>query len=297
MRALVTGATGFVGRHMLPALTARGYDVAGIDSNNGYGSIDCRAMFSADYSERYDLVVHLAANVGGRRSIDNTPLWVAQNLGIDAAMFAWAVRTHQPRVVYYSSSAAYPVGFQRVWGDGRPMFGPLAETDIDLDEPELPDGTYGWAKLTGERLAQYAAAAGVRVHVFRPFSGYGTDQGEDYPFGAFLARVRRQEDPFDIWGPGTQVRDWIHIDDVVAGTLAAVEHDLPGPVNLCTGVGADFRTLARMFAGAGDYQPEYRHLEAEPTGVMYRVGDPTLLNTFYQPTVDLAEGIRRALAA
>jgi nucleoside-diphosphate-sugar epimerase len=59
----------------------------------------------------WDLVVHCAANVGGRATIDGNPLWVAENLELDAAMFRWAVAMRLPRVVYYSSSAAYPVDY------------------------------------------------------------------------------------------------------------------------------------------------------------------------------------------
>jgi nucleoside-diphosphate-sugar epimerase len=107
-----------------------------------------------------------------------------------------------------------------------------------------PDQTYGWAKLTGEMLAEHARAAGVAVHVLRPFSGYGEDQGTEYPFGAFIERARKREDPFVIWGDGRQVRDWVHIDDVIGATLAVVEADYQEPVNVCTGRGVSMAELA-----------------------------------------------------
>ena len=80
------------------------------------------------------------------------------------------------------------------------------------------------------------------------FSGYGEDQDDRFPFGAFRARARRRDDPFEIWGDGEQVRDWIHVDDFVGAILAAYEHGVDGPVNLCTGIGTSFNDLAAMFA-------------------------------------------------
>lgn len=314
MKALVTGHEGFVGRHMVTELEQRGYDVDGVDLAAGpskmFGPVwrfqrDVRDFFRS-CDRHYDLVVHLAALVGGRQMIEGQPLRVAVDLALDAEMFQWALRTRPGRVVYYSSSAAYPVGLQQATRSTTtpdsgtrlvevPNTWRLREDDIEFGWIGAPDLTYGWSKLTGEMLAQHADAEGLRVHVFRPFSGYGRDQALDYPFPSFVDRARRRADPFEIWGDGQQVRDWIHIDDVVAGTLTAVEQDVAGPVNLCTGRATSFNELAKLVTSAAGYSPAFRHLEAMPSGVHYRVGDPTKLLTFYQPKVTLEEGISRAL--
>lgn len=283
--ALVTGSAGFVGRHMVPALEARGYDVQGCDLKTGE---DCRDRFLGD-NTRYDLVVHLAAIVGGRACIEGEPLKVATDLGIDADMFQWAARTKQPRVVYYSSSAAYPTALQEI----GPRF--LTETDIDLDDVRSPDLSYGWSKLSGEQLARWAAAEGVITHVFRPFSGYGQDQDLTYPFPSFIDRARRHADPFEIWGDGTQVRDWIHIDDVVEATLTAVEADMRGPVNLGTGRATSFVELAGLVTAAAGYTPEFEFRLDAPRGVTFRACDPTLMHSFYVPRITLEQGIHDAL--
>lgn len=286
MRALVTGAAGFVGRHMTRALLGRGWDVARCDTVLGW---DAYAAFAGDTV--YDLVVHAAAVEPHRAAIDTKPMHRAENLRLDAAMFAWAVRTGQRRVVYLSSPAAYPVALQ----DGA-RWDRLTEEDIDLTRAQEPDAAYGWTKLTGERMAAAAASIGLAVHVVRPFSGYGEDQREDWPFGAFTARARRREDPFVIWGDGSQVRDWIHIDDVVAGTLAVVDNDVREPVNLCTGVGTSMVDLVRLACKVADYSPVIELHPDKPTGVQYRVGDPTRMNEVYTAEVSLDEGVRRALA-
>lgn len=304
--ALVTGDAGFIGRHMVDELLRRGYQVTGIDiryvnvnldirkGSYAHITIDCRKFFEK-YVDQFDLVVHCAALVGGRKMIENQPLKIAVDLEIDSAMFRWAVQTQQPRVVYYSSSAAYPTRFQ----NGKP---PRLSSENMINAGRYgewligrPDMSYGWAKLTGEYLASLAAAKGVRVHVFRPFSGYGSDQDFDYPFPSFIRRAAERADPFVIWGDGLQVRDWIHVDDVIAGTLAIVDQDVSGPVNLCTGEGVNFRQLQRLVCNAVGYSPEIEFRTSEPSGVQYRVGDPTLMHSYYKPKVNITNGILNAL--
>lgn len=286
MRVLLTGHRGFVGRHLHKAMDARGWDVTGIDLVDGHDALD---FFRTD-DTRYDLAVHCAAIVGGRASIDGSPLGVATNLALDSWYFRWLTRARVPRAVYYSSSAAYPVELQQPGPLRR-----LVETDIDLDNPRLPDATYGLAKVTGERLARYAEAEGCRVHVLRPMSGYGTDQADCYPFPAFIARALRQDDPFEIWGDGGSTRDWIHISDLVGATLAAVDQDVTGPFNLGTGRATSFDELARLVTREHGYVPALKHRLGAPQGVYHRVADPTRMREFYRPTVSLEEGIARAL--
>jgi len=285
VKVLITGSEGFVARYFRRAL--EGHDLTLVDVR-ARPSVDARDFFRRD-DTRFDLVVHLAAVVGGRATIEGEPLRVAVDLAIDAELFQWALRTRPGRVVYYSSSAVYPVGLQT--GDPPRR---LRETDLDLDDPKLPDLTYGWAKLTGEQLARYAAAEGLRVHVFRPFSGYAEDQDESYPFRAFVDRARRRADPFEIWGDGTQVRDWVHIEDVVAGTLAALE-DEPRPLNLCTGRATSFTELARLATAAAGYDPRIEYLADAPRGVSHRVGDPSAMFEVYRPRISLEESLRGVL--
>jgi nucleoside-diphosphate-sugar epimerase len=289
--ALVTGAWGFVGRHMTRALRERGWDVVGCDIANPEHPIDCLDVFR-NGDRVFDLVVHAAARAPHRAAIDGRPATMAYNQLLDAAMFDWALRTGQGRVLYLSSSAVYPVVLQ----DGDPPHD-LHETATDMVHGIMPDAGYGWTKLTGEKMAAAAAVEGLAVHVVRPFSGYGEDQGEDWPFGAFVARARRREDPFTIWGDGRQVRDWIHIDDVVAGALAVVDADVRQPVNLCTGRGTSMKELAGMIVAEAGYQPWVAYRPEAPSGVAYRAGDPDRFHAIYKPKVSLEEGVARAVRA
>jgi len=288
MHVLLTGSAGFVGRHLHAALDARGDTVTAVDLIHGRDALD---LFRFD-SAPYDLAIHCAAIVGGRASIDGSPLGVATNLALDAWYMRWLARTETPRAVYFSSSAAYPVILQQP-GEVRR----LVETDIDYQRPGRPDATYGLAKLTGEQLCQYAAAEGTQMTILRPFSGYGSDQDDAYPFPAFIRRARERQDPFEVWGDGKSTRDWIHIDDLVGATLAAIDEEVTGPVNLGWGRATSFDELAGYVTQAAGYSPVVKHLPSAPQGVHHRVCDPTRMLAFYQPKVTLEEGIRRALAS
>ena len=295
-KALVTGSAGFVGRHFAAHLREAGWSVAGIDTVTGPGTVFCDARdFFRGLSgpgHRYDLVIHCAAVVGGRQVIEADPMVQAVNLEIDAALFRWARVVRPGRVVYFSSSAAYPVMLQ----DGQPPYA-MPEDEIKFDGlAGVPDQLYGWAKLTGEFLARQAIADGLPVTVVRPFSGYGSDQDASYPFPAFIDRALKREDPFLIWGDGGQTRDFIHIDDIVRAVMVMYEQDRAGPVNLCSGSGTLMRTLARMICDQAGYAPEFEYAPAAPSGVRYRVGNAFALSQFCRPRITLEEGIRRALA-
>jgi nucleoside-diphosphate-sugar epimerase len=300
-RALVTGAAGFIGSHFADRLMADGWLVDQVDLlfTCGAAGRDCREWFTYNGGERdhYDLAVHCAAVVGGRATIDGSPLDVAVNFELDVAFARWAARTRPDHVVYLSSSAVYPVDLQDPRQMGRDHYA-LREEDIDLDAIRQPDAIYGLCKLVGETLMCHLERAGVRTHVFRPFSGYGPGQSLDYPFPSFVARALRREDPFVVWGDGQQVRDWIHVDDLVSAVLAAVEQDVRGPLNLGWGRPVSFDDLAALVCAAAGYSPTIQHLEDAPVGVRYRVCDPTrmLEVEVYRPWVTLEEGIRRALA-
>jgi UDP-glucose 4-epimerase len=287
MRALVTGHRGFIGRHMADALTGAGYDVVGWDLDIGS---DARDLFRRE-ERRFDVVVHCAAMVGGRLQIEEAPLAQGLNLELDAAMFGWAARTRAGRVIYYSSSAAYPVALQT----GTPPF-VLDEDDIDLDDARQPDQVYGWCKLTGEKLAVLTRRAGVPVSVIRPFSGYGEDQSLDYPFPAMAARARRRAEPFTVWGSGEQVRDFIHVDDICAATMTMISEGIDGPVNFGNSRPTPMLELAGMMCREAGYRPEIATRPEKPAGVMYRVANVARMTEFWTPKVTLEEGIRRAVS-
>ena len=183
MKALITGHKGFVGRYFSEHLEKEGWTIYGMDiKENG----DCRNFFK-EVNRQFDLVIHLAAIVGGRESIEGRPLAVADNFSIDSEFFQWCLKTKPKKVVYFSSSAAYPVSLQTEARHVR-----LKESMSCWEHMSMPDMTYGASKLIGEYLASFAQ----NVHIFRPFSGYGTDQDLSYPFPMYVKRAMERANPF-----------------------------------------------------------------------------------------------------
>lgn len=322
---LVTGGCGFVGRHLVKALLQDGYTVWIVD-NLSTGRAperwipldkkdsvifiheDAMSFFlrqlglipgkQATILPKFEEVYHLASVVGGRAVIEGDPMAVAIDLAIDSIFFRWVVmqRSAIGRVLYASSSAAYPV-------DSQTKEGAIAlQEDMIQFKGQLgmPDMTYGWSKLTGEYLSQIAARQyGVSVACVRPFSGYGGDQDISYPVPAIALRVAKREDPLIIWGTGEQGRDFVHIDDCIAAIRQAITHIHDGSaVNIGTGKLTTFKQVAGLFAELARYSPELKPLVNKPEGVQSRYSNPTYMKKLlnWTPTISLEQGFSRVLS-
>jgi UDP-glucose 4-epimerase len=247
--------------------------------------------------ERFTDVYHFAAIVGGRLKIEGDPMAVALDLSIDAEFFYWICQHKPDRVLYPSSSAAYPINLQSPSGAIA-----LSEGDIDFKKNlGVPDMTYGWSKLTGEFLAQIAARHyGISVVCIRPFSGYGEDQDLSYPVPAIAARAAKKEDPFEVWGSGKQGRDFVHIDDVLDLVQLLMNQVSDGSAfNIGSGQLTTFLELIALFTRFAGYSPEIKPLLDKPVGVHSRYCDMSLVEQRFgwKPRISLEEGMHRVYEA
>ncbi len=317
-KVLVTGGAGFVGRHVVARLLQQGHEVHCVDpvvpmsgglapadwplctpldfDHFHYYPQDCRDWFRQHPDESFDYAFHLAAVVGGREMIENNPLAVADDLSIDAQYWQWAVRAKPAKNVVFSSSAAYPIDLQREAG-----YQLLKEDMITFtDRIGMPDMTYGWSKLTCEYLARLAHEKhGLKSVCYRPFSGYGEDQDDSYPFPGICKRVlaHQGEPVITVWGSGRQMRDFIHIEDCVSAILHTMDQvDDASAINLSTGIYTSFIEFARIAAGLCGFEPDIHGTSTKPEGVFARAGDTTRqdqLGCVCQIT--FRDGIQRAL--
>jgi len=318
-KVLVTGAAGFVGRHVVRRLLDAGDEVhavdcvapytGGIDPAGGWPLFDprdcrtfhfykedCRTWCERVKDTDFDYAFHLAAMVGGRLMIENNPLAVADDLAIDASYWQWAKIARPRKNVCFSSSAAYPVALQRA--DHYVL---LKEDMISFDgDIGMPDMSYGWAKLTCEYLARLAYEKhGLKSICYRPFSGYGEDQDDAYPFPSICKRVlaNRGAEVLHVWGTGTQMSDFIHIEDCVDGILTTMDQiDDAGAVNLSTGILTSFIEFAQIAAELAGYHPKVQGMSDKPAGVHARGDDTAKQRALgFQAKIDFRTGMARAL--
>ena len=318
-KILITGGAGFVGRHFVKYFLDRGDVVVCVDSiapftggldpeggwpffspkdysNFKFVRSDCRDYFKNVQETDFDLALHLAALVGGREMIENNPLAVAEDLSIDSMYWSWAVTARPRKSICFSSSAAYPIKYQR-----PDSYRLLSEDMISFaSDFGMPDMSYGWAKLTNEYLAKLAFEKyGLQSVTYRPFSGYGEDQDKAYPFVSVCKRVLENigASRLQVWGTGDQMRDFIHISDCVEGVISTMDGVQDGSaINLSTGILTSFKQFALKAAELAGYSPEIFGNATKPEGVFARGGDTAKQRSLgFIHKVTLEEGISRSL--
>jgi nucleoside-diphosphate-sugar epimerase len=301
LKALVTGAAGFIASHLSGQLLDRGAEVIGIDCFADYyprpikeanlEALGSRPGFSfiestiqgADLDRLLDGVTHvfhLAAQAGVRKSWGHDfQVYTTNNIEATQVLLEACIGKPLHRLVYASSSSVY--------GDAATI--PMRE-----DAVPHPLSPYGVTKLAAEHLCHlYSANHGVPATSVRYFTVYGPRQRPDMAFNRFLKAARRG-DPIAVFGDGGQTRDFTFVTDAVAGTIAAGERGVPGRAyNLGGGSRVSLNEVLDII-GRVTGQP--LHIERGPAqkgDVRDTYADTSLARTDlgFQPTVSLADGL------
>ena len=262
--ALVTGGAGFVGRYLIPKLQQQGYVVTCVDPL--YLQWPSRFEELEWGDEPFDVVVHLAANIPDVSERFALPISSYQDIALDLKMTEYLLAHPPKECVVWPSSCA-------------------------IDNPKDP---YAWVKLTAEKFCAALHKAGVPVVILRPFSGYGWGQALSYPFPAIFDRAMRHEDPLTVWGSGYQIRDWIHVRDLVAAFIWAIHFGPRGlPIEVGTGSGTSLRNLAEAIATEVGYHPVFiQGDESKPASSDTRIANvQPVYNLGFRAVVNLEEGI------
>ena len=307
-RVLVTGAAGFIGSHLVEALTRRGDEVVGIDNFDGFYP---RAMkernlaevgkprgFSFREQDMLDVealvplltaetvVVHLAAKAGVRPSLANPVGYAEANVTGTAAVVEAARRAGVTRFVFGSSSSVY--------GDSTPV--PFREDAVAV-EPVSP---YAATKRAGELfLTSVAPIYGLRAASLRFFTVYGPRQRPDLAIHAF-ARKMVEGRTLTLFGDGTQARDYTYCDDIIDGVVAAIAWTAHAPVgvetfNLGGSRPVPTEAMVEEIAAALGLKPKIEWAPMQPGDVQRTAADLTKSGAVlgYAPKVPFPEGIRR----
>ena len=300
--ALVTGAGGFIGHHMVNYLKQRGYWVRGVDLKppeyeatlaDEFLLLDLREFDKCLLGTRkVDEVYQLAADMGGIGFISGNHASVARsNVLINAHMLE-ASRINEVERFFYSSSACiYPMHLQE-----SPDVAGLQEHDA---YPALPEEGYGWEKLYSEKLCQYYTedfGLGTRVarfhNVYGPLGTY--DGGREKAPAAICRKVALAQDEIEIWGDGLQTRSFMYVDDCVEGIYRLTQGDHHQPLNLGTDVMVTINELVDLVSEIAGKKLKKVHDVSKPQGVRGRNSDNSKLREILQwePAVSLEEGLR-----
>lgn len=309
MKAIVTGAAGGIGLHLIRRLLDVGYEVTGVDDfSRGANDEDveaCRVagaqFFTSDLATRagwdaldgpFDVLFHLAA-VNGTRNFYEQPVRVLTvNLMTVVHGLDWAANGGAERVVWTSSSEAY-AGLAEL--DALPL--PTAE-DVALIIPQPSNVRFSYAssKIAGESVAHaYAQERGLPVAIVRPHNIYGPRMGFDHVIPEFIERIAGGESPLVLYG-GEQTRSFCYVDDATEILQRLGESRFAPGFTVHLGNGREETTieaLARMVLRIMD-APDEVTLRPAPTGsVARRCPDTSRAEalTGYTPQFDLARGL------
>lgn len=309
-KVLVTGGASFIGSHLVDALLDRGAKVHIVDdlTSGRLANIEThlkagRVTFvEADLREPgiaraamkgIQIVFHLAADHGGRGYVDLHQAGPASNLFLDGVVFWEALKAGVEKVVYASSGCVYPNFMQ---SDPKKE---IYLREEDVKPPHDADNMYGWAKLMAELTLQaYHREHKLGAASCRYFTVYGPRGVENHAVIAMIARSFVRQDPFEVWGDGTQIRNWTYVEDIVSGTILAAEKINDGTaVNLGTMERVRVLEAAQMAMEFAGYKAEIRLRRDMPTGPVNRVADNNLAKKLlgWEPKTPFREGMRKTM--
>ncbi|MCX7885940.1 MAG: NAD-dependent epimerase/dehydratase family protein [Verrucomicrobiae bacterium] len=299
-KVLVTGGTGFVGGHLVDALLEAGADVRVAVHNRPLRRRDSRIeVVSADLRRPEECrdavrgvqyVFHAAgsvgaAGVGAARMMNG----IVTNLVLTAQVLEAAWAEGVERFLLFSSSTVYPAVQHAV-----------VEEEAWNGPPHPSYFGYGWMRRYCERLGEFVAAnSGLKIALVRPSAVYGPGDNFDlatcHVIPALVRRAVERQDPFVVWGTGDEVRDFLHVRDLVRGCLLALEkHAECDPVNLGCGRGATVKEVVKIILRAAGHQNAQVVFDSsKPATIPFRMVDISKARRLlgFEPRIGLEEGL------
>ena len=296
-KALILGAGGFIGSHMVKRLKKEGYWVRGVDLKYPeFGKTEAdefvigdlrnplivkEVMLAPNQNEfgegSFDEVYQFAADMGGAGYVftgDNDADIMHNSAMINLNVAEWAVK-YKIKLLFYSSSACIYPKYNQMDPDNPKL-------SEDSAYPAAPDSEYGWEKLFSERLyLTFLKNLGLNIRISRfhnIFGPEGTWEGGKEKAPAALCRKvieAKDGDLIEVWGDGKQTRSFLYIDECLEAVLRLMRSDFMGPVNIGSEEMISINNLVRMIIGISGKNLKIKNIEG-PEGVRGRNSDNKL---------------------
>jgi nucleoside-diphosphate-sugar epimerase len=306
--ALVCGAGGFIGSHLIKRLKKEGYWVRGVDLKYPeFGKTVADDFVIGDLRDqlvcknitqdiRFDELYQLAADMGGAGYVftgEHDADIMHNSATINLNMIERCRIKNIGKIFYSSSACMYPK-----YNQEDPNNPKCAE---DSAYPAQPDSEYGWEKLFSERLyLAYHVNYGIHVRIARFHNIFGPEgswnDGREKAPAAICRKIAQAEDgaEIEIWGDGKQTRSFLYIDECLEGVRRLMESGFIGPVNIGSEEMVTINKLAEIIMGIARKNLKMKHVEG-PQGVRGRNSDNRLMlkKLGWQPSQPLVEGLRK----
>jgi len=306
-KALVCGAGGFIGGHLVKHLKNEGYHVTGVDvKHNEYGNnyadqfligdltdpVVCKDVIDGTFTEIYQL----AADMGGAGYIftGNNDANVMHNSVLCNLNVLEAAKNAGVKKIFYSSSACMYPEYNQLEPDNP-------KCSEESAYPAAPDSEYGWEKLFSERLYfAYQRNFGMDVKVARFHNIFGPQGtwtgGKEKAPAAMCRKVAAAEDGgvIEVWGDGKQTRSFLYVDECIEGVRKLMESDFSGPVNIGSEEMISINDFAKMAIAISGKTLTIKNIEG-PLGVRGRNSDNKLIREklLWAPSRPLVEGMEK----
>lgn len=306
-KALVCGAGGFIGSHLVKRLKKEGYWVRGVDLKypefaeteaDDFVIGDLRDPYFVRYviDMKFDEVYQLAADMGGAGYVftgDNDASIMYNSALINLNVLDTCYKRNIKRIFYSSSACIYPK-----YNQEDPENPKCSE---DSAYPAMPDSEYGWEKLFSERLyLAYHRNYGMEVRIARYHNIFGPEGtwrgGREKAPAALCRKVAVAKltglDYIEVWGDGKQTRSFLYIDECIEGTLRLMHSNFTGPVNIGSEEMVTIDQLAEMIMDIAGVKLKIKHVPG-PQGVRGRNSDNRLIyeKLGWKPTMPLRKGL------
>jgi GDP-L-fucose synthase len=298
-RILLTGASGFLGRHTRPVLEAR-YGAGNVVavSSSDYDLMDRRAVDAMFEAIKPGIVVHYAAYSGGIGANSAFPAdFYFRNTVLTANVFEAAARAKVKKLVYPMGGCSYPATAKS----------PIDEGQLFQGYPQKESAGYSTAKMMGVVAAQsYRKQYGLNATVIIPGNMYGEYDNfhfrDSHVVPAMIRRyyeAKLEQKPFvEMWGSGKPERDFVYAEDVARTIPFFIESfDEVGPVNISSGTRTPIKELATTIAKVAGYEGEIRWDTSKPDGQMVKIFDTQkMAGLGLSCSTTMAEGLERTVA-